>query len=261
MLAVISPAKDLDYASPLPSVAPTEPRLLADAALLMQDLKCLAPFQVAQLMHLSDNLADLNYQRFAQWQLPLQAPAARPALLAFNGDVYQGLQAATFNAADFAFAQGHLRILSGLYGVLRPLDLMLPYRLEMGTAFANPRGANLYAFWGERITQLLREDMAACGARVLVNLASQEYFKAVRPKLLGVPVIEPVFKDYHAPSGSFKVISFFAKKARGQMSAYIVKQQLTAAEGLKSFDGGGYSFNSAMSTAQQWVFTRRLSPA
>lgn len=257
MLAVISPAKDLDYQTPLPPLEASEPRLLAEAQLLIKGLKKLAPFEVAKLMHLSDKLGDLNYQRFQQWHLPFTPNNARPAVLAFNGDVYQGLQAKTFSGENFAFAQNHLRILSGLYGLLRPLDLIQPYRLEMGTRYATRRGRDLYAFWGKRITQLLQQDLDTSGCQVLVNLASQEYFKSVEAKTLRATIIEPVFKDYHDPSAQYKVVSFWAKKARGQMSAYIVKNQLTDVEALKGFTEGGYSYNKSLSRDHQWVFTRR----
>ncbi len=267
MLLVISPAKKLDEHSPLPALASTQPalftqpELLDDAAQLIEQLKPLAPHQVAALMKLSDALGALNYERFQQWQLPFKSDNARPAVLTFAGDVYQGLGAHSFNADDFAFAQQHLRILSGLYGVLRPLDLMQAYRLEMGTAFANNRGANLYAFWGQKVTELLNAQLAQlstkkAGTKTLVNLASTEYFKVVKPKLLNATIIEPVFKDYK--NGDYKIISFFAKKARGLMSAYSIKNKLTKPDDLKAFDSEGYAYNSAMSSDKQWVFTRKL---
>lgn len=257
MLAVLSPAKDLDYASPLPKVVASQPRMLTQAADLMGYLKPLSPPDVARLMKLSDGLAALNVARFGAWQPDMTPPQARPAVLAFNGDVYQGLQAGLFSAADFAFAQQRLRILSGLYGLLRPLDLIRPYRLEMGTALATAKGPHLYAFWGEHITALLKADAEACGAQVVVNLASVEYFKAVKPKVLGLPVVEPVFMDYHAASGQYKVVSFYAKKARGQMASFLVKHALHKAEDLKGFTGGGYGFNQGLSGEWRWVFTRR----
>ncbi|MDZ7924281.1 MAG: peroxide stress protein YaaA [Marinagarivorans sp.] len=257
MLLVISPAKKLDECSPLPqSLTATQPALLDDAAQLIDQLKPLAPHQVAALMKLSDALGTLNYERFQQWHLPFDNPNARPAVLTFAGDVYQGLDAQSFSDADFKFAQQHLRILSGLYGVLRPLDLMQAYRLEMGTAFANNRGANLYAFWGQKVTELLNAQLAQLGSNTLVNLASTEYFKVVKPKQLNATVIEPVFKDYK--NGDYKIISFFAKKARGLMSAYSIKNKLTKPDDLKAFDSEGYAYNSAMSNDIQWVFTRKL---
>ena len=257
MLLVISPAKKLDASSPLPKkLTTTQPALLDDAAQLIEQLKPLAPHDVSALMKLSDALGTLNYERFQKWHLPFENNNARPAVLTFAGDVYQGLDAATFNTADFKFAQQHLRILSGLYGVLRPLDLMQAYRLEMGTRFANDRGANLYAFWGQKVTELLNAQIAELNTKTLINLASSEYFKVVKPKQLNATVIEPVFKEYK--NGDYKIISFFAKKARGLMSAYSIKNKLTHADDLKAFDTEGYAYNAAISSAHQWVFTRKL---
>ena len=255
MLAVISPAKNLDYDSELPKVRATQPTLLDNAQALIDGLKTLAPHEVSALMKLSDKLGQLNYERFQSWHQPFTKEDARPAVLAFNGDVYQGLEAHTFNGEDFKFAQQHLRILSGLYGLLRPLDLMQPYRLEMGTKYENPRGKDLYAFWGSIITDALNAQIKKTKATALVNLASNEYFKAVKAKDLTAPVIEPVFKDWK--NGDYKIISFFAKKARGLMSAYIIKNQLTDPEALKDFDWGGYNYNAAMSSGAKWVFTRK----
>jgi len=250
MLAVISPAKNLDYDTPLPKVRATQPALLNDAQELIDGLKALAPHDVSGLMKLSDKLGQLNYERFQAWQQPFTKSNARPAVLAFNGDVYQGLEASTFSAEDFKFAQGHLRILSGLYGLLRPLDLMQPYRLEMGTRYNN-----LYQFWGLIITEALNAQLRKTKSQALVNLASNEYFKAVKAKELAAPVLEPVFKDWK--NGDYKIISFFAKKARGLMSAYIIKNQLKNPEDLKAFDWGGYQYNAALSGESKWVFTRK----
>ncbi len=255
MLAVISPAKNLDYDTPMPKVRATQPALLNDAQELIDGLKALAPHEVSGLMKLSDKLGQLNYERFQAWQQPFTKSNARPAVLAFNGDVYQGLEASAFSAEDFKFAQGHLRILSGLYGLLRPLDLMQPYRLEMGTRYNNPRGSDLYQFWGHIITEALNAQLRKTKAPALVNLASNEYFKAVKAKELVAPVLEPVFKDWK--NGDYKIISFFAKKARGLMSAYIIKNQLTNPRDLKAFDWGGYQYNAAMSGESKWVFTRK----
>lgn len=256
MLLVISPAKNLDETSALPAIKTTQPAMLAEAEVLIEQLKTLAPHEVAGLMKLSDKLGALNYERFQQWHRPFTAKNARPAALTFNGDVYQGLAAANFTADDFAFAQQHLRILSGLYGLLRPLDLIQAYRLEMGTGFKNASGANLYAFWGQKITDALNTQLQTLGTHTLVNLASGEYFKAVKPKALKATVIEPVFKDYK--NGDYKIISFYAKKARGLMSAYSIKNKLTNPCDLKAFDVEGYTYSAAQSSETQWVFTRKL---
>ena len=258
MLMVVSPAKDLDFQSAAPHFATTQAELLPQSAELVSICRQLSPLQLSALMHISDKLAGLNAARFSQWQLPFTTDNAKAALFAFNGDVYQGLDATTLTPADVHYAQQHLRILSGLYGVLRPLDLMQPYRLEMGTALKNPRGSNLYQFWGEQVTQLLNQQLEQLQAPVLLDLASQEYFKVVKPKLLARPVVRVQFKDFN--NGDFKIISFFAKKARGLMARFVLQQQIDQAEGLKDFDLAGYQFSPADSSAQQLVFTRRLAP-
>ena len=255
MLFVISPAKNLDETSTLPAVKATQPALLEHAQLLINQLQTLAPHDVSELMKLSDKLGALNYERFQAWSQPFTAENARPAALTFNGDVYQGLDAASFSRADFTFAQKHLRILSGLYGLLRPLDLMQAYRLEMGTKLNNERGKDLYAFWGNIITDALNAQLKTLKADTVVNLASGEYFKAVKVKQLAATVVEPVFKDYK--NGQYKIISFYAKKARGLMSAYSIKNALTNPEDLKAFDVDGYCFNEAMTSGSKWVFTRK----
>jgi len=255
MLIVISPAKNLDYDSPIPTRKHSKAAFLDDAAALVADLQQLSPQDLSKLMGISDKLSVLNYDRYQQWQLPFKASTARQAILAFKGDVYQGLEAYQFSDADFAFAQQHLRILSGLYGVLRPLDWMQAYRLEMGTAFANPRGKNLYEFWGEKVTQALNKQLQKLRSKTLINLASNEYFKSVTKPLLQADIITPSFKDWK--NGQYKMISFFAKKARGRMSAYIIKNGLTDPEGLKHFDWDGYHYNEAMSNGREWVFIRK----
>ncbi|MBC6659936.1 peroxide stress protein YaaA, partial [Morganella morganii] len=225
MLLTISPAKTLDYDSPLATERHTQPELLAQSEALMETCRKLTPADIGSLMHISDKLAGLNAARFGEWQPDFTPDNARQAILAFKGDVYTGMQAETFSEADFDFAQQHLRMLSGLYGVLRPLDLMQPYRLEMGTKLANPRGKDLYAFWGDIITDNLNQALAAQGDNVLVNLASDEYFKAVKPEKLNAVIIKPVFLD--EKNGKYKVISFYAKKARGLMSRFIIQNRLT----------------------------------
>lgn len=255
MLSVISPAKNLELEQSLPSLKTSQPQLLDQAQELVEQLQRMAPHELSSLMHISDKLGQLNFDRYQAWQRPFTKKNARPALLTFAGDVYQGLDAQSFDSEDFSFAQQHLRILSGLYGVLRPLDLMQAYRLEMGTKLANKRGKDLYQFWNNDITDLLNKQLKKLGSKTLINLASNEYFKSVDSKVLNAEIIEPVFKDWK--NGQYKIISFFAKKARGLMSAYIIKNRLTNAEQLKAFDWGGYSFNNAMSDAKRWVFTRK----
>jgi cytoplasmic iron level regulating protein YaaA (DUF328/UPF0246 family) len=254
MLVVLSPAKALDYESPLPTSRYSEPSCMAQAAELIAVLQQKTPADIASLMSLSDRLAGLNVARYAQWQPVSTVDNARPAALAFNGDVYEGLQAATFSDADWDFAQAHLRILSGLYGVLRPLDLLQPYRLEMGTRLTTPRGNSLYEFWGTHITELLQTALAAQGDTTLVNLASGEYFKSVRTGLLPGSVITPVFQD--EKNGRYKIISFFAKKARGLMARYLVENRVADPEQLKAFDVAGYRYEPAGSTPTEWVFRR-----
>jgi len=254
MIIVLSPAKTLDFATPAPAAEFTQPEFLVQSQLLVKRLRGFSLAELGRLMHISDALAALNAKRYVDW-----APApdnAKPALFAFNGDVYDGLAAATLAKPALRFAQGHLRILSGLYGLLRPLDLIQPYRLEMGTPLANERGADLYAFWGERIVAALNAVLREARAPVLVNLASQEYFKSVPLKKLAVPVITPVFEDWSG--GRFKVLSFYAKRARGRMARLALEKRLKRAEGLQAFSDEGYAFAAEASTATRWVFRRRL---
>ncbi|QLC73980.1 peroxide stress protein YaaA [Pseudomonas sp. LPB0260] len=254
MLMVISPAKTLDYETPPATPRYTQPEHLDHAQDLIAQLRDLSPAQIAELMHLSDKLAGLNAARFGSWTPSFTPENAKQALLAFKGDVYTGLDAESFNEEDFDFAQRHLRMLSGLYGVLRPLDLMQPYRLEMGTKLANPRGKDLYAFWGERISGWLNEALAAQGDQVLLNLASTEYFGAVKRKVLDARIIDTEFKDLK--NGQYKIISFYAKKARGLMARYVIKERLSDPEGLKDFNCQGYRFAAEQSKADKLVFLR-----
>jgi len=254
MLVVVSPAKNLDYDSDLPELCVTQPRLLDSAEELVKVCRQLSPQQLGSLMKISDKLAGLNAARFEQWQRPFNEKNARAAMFAFNGDVYTGLDAASLNSEAIDTAQKQLRILSGLYGVLRPLDLMQPYRLEMGSKLDNPKGKNLYEYWGDTITQILNDDLSELGSSILVNLASNEYFSAVKPKALKADVITPVFKD--EKNGQYKVISFYAKKARGLMARFIVNQKPESVSDLKEFDANGYRFNEAMSDDKQLVFCR-----
>lgn len=257
MLMVVSPAKDLDLTPCSVAIDLSEPALLAEATELAAVCKQLTPADLASLMHISDKLAGLNVARFAEWQPPFTKENAKAALFMFNGDVYQGLDAASLSAEELTFAQQHLRILSGLYGVLRPLDLMQAYRLEMGTKLANGRGADLYAFWKASITANLQQQLQNLQSTVLLNLASQEYFKAVDTKQLGARVVTPEFKDYK--NGQYKIISFYAKKARGLMARYVIQQRLTSAEQLRQFNLAGYYYSAEHSTADKPVFLREAN--
>ena len=257
MLAIISPAKTLDYQSAIPTMAFTQPQLTDYSEQLMTYCRQLSPADIASLMHISDKLAGLNAARFAEWQIQHDETNARAAIYAFKGDVYTGLDAACLNQEDIEFAQQHLRILSGLYGLLRPLDLMQPYRLEMGTKLATHKGDNLYAFWGNIITKALQQALDMQGDNVLINLASDEYYNAVNTKALNAQIIKPVFLDNK--NGKYKVISFYAKKARGLMCRYLIQQRLTHIEQLKAFDLGGYWFDETASSETEFVFKRNLS--
>jgi len=254
MLAVISPAKTLDFGEQKLTKKHSIPDFLDDSQLLIDKLAKISRSELAALMGLSDKLAELNAGRFREWSLPFTEENAKQALLAFKGDVYTGFDCDDWRAADFDFAQGHLRILSGLYGVLRPLDLMRAYRLEMGTGLATDRGKNLYAFWGDTISGALNTALAASGSSVLVNLASIEYFKAVRSAGLDGEVVTPVFKDWK--NGKYKIISFFAKKARGLMANYIVRERAKTAADLKGFAAAGYRFDPDGSDASTLLFLR-----
>ena len=254
MLLVISPAKTLDYDTPPVTPRFTLPAHLEQASELIERLRELSPAQISELMDLSDKLAGLNAARYGSWTPDFTPANAKQALLAFKGDVYTGLNAEDFSEADFDFAQRHLRMLSGLYGVLRPLDLMQPYRLEMGTKLSNARGKNLYEFWGERISQWLNEAMADQGDNILLNLASNEYFSAVKRKALNARIIDTEFKDLK--NGQYKIISFYAKKARGLMARYVIKERLSNPEDLKAFDYHGYRYSSEPSKPDSLVFLR-----
>lgn len=254
MLFVVSPAKNLDYETPTPINTYTQPEMLDQAAELVDICKELSPQALASLMKISDKLAGLNAARFSEWQRPFTTENAKAAVFAFNGDVYAGLDAPTLNEETWAYGQQHMRILSGLYGVLKPLDLMQPYRLEMGTKLKNPQGSDLYAYWGNQISEKLNQAIAESGSKVLINLASNEYFKAVKTANLDVPVVTPVFKD--TKNGQLKIISFYAKKARGMMARFILEHQPNSVEELQSFNTAGYEFNPSLSTDKELVFCR-----
>ena len=248
MITVISPAKNLDYDTPPATDKFTQPELLEHSEELMKVCRELTPAQIGSLMKISDKLSGLNAARFSEWSQPFTINNAKQAALAFNGDVYGGLEASTLTASDLDYAQSHLRILSGLYGLLKPLDLMQAYRLEMGTKLENSRGKNLYEFWGSIIADMLNEVTKAQDAQYLVNLASNEYFKAVDKKALNAQIITPQFKD--CKNGQYKVISFYAKKARGMMARYIIENQVTQLSQLKEFTVDGYYY-SAEATAKE----------
>ncbi len=253
MLIVLSPAKTLDLTSPLPRIKTSEPRFLRRSAQAVRELRRLSPDELAATLRISSKLALLNMQRYQEWKTPFTPENARPAVLTFKGDVYQGLRAEEWKADDLHYAQKHLRILSGLYGVLRPLDLMQPYRLEMGAAFGPGRHDNLYDWWGRRITDALNDDLPR-RKPVLLNLASNEYFKAVQTDRLKARVITPVFKDFS--NGQFKVLSMFAKQSRGRMASWIIRNRISDPAELLSFGVAGYRYNAAESSEDRPVFCR-----
>lgn len=255
MLTVISPAKSLDFESPLVTKRKTLPKFMAEAETLISQLKELAPHDIANLMKLSEKLALLNFDRFQAFTPPFTLDNARQALLAFQGDVYQGLDAHSFKSEDFKFAQKHLRILSGLYGILKPLDLIQAYRLEMGTRFNHSKGKNLYEFWGDQLNQYLQNELKTHTSPILVNLASNEYFKAVKAKQLPFRIITPNFKDYK--NGDYKIISFFAKRARGLMTRFIIQNEIDQPEQLKDFNLNGYSYDKKSSKEDELIFLRK----
>ena len=257
MLIVLSPAKTLDFESPIKVNKTTEPDFIPRSAELISTLRTMPPAQIGSLMSISDSLAQLNVARYASWSKKFTPDNSRPAMLAFDGDVYEGLDARSLNARQLDWAQKHLRILSGLYGLLRPLDLMQPYRLEMGTRLATKRGKDLYAFWGDQITEALNESLTVAKAQALVNLASEEYFKSVKPAKLDRPVITPVFEEWKG--GGYKIVSFFAKRARGLMARYAIEHKLTKPEQLKDFDSEGYGFDAKASNEARWIFRRRTA--
>jgi len=255
MLFVISPAKSLDYETPAPIDRATQPAFLEHSAELIDVMRGYSPARLSDLMKVSDKIAALNVARFEEWSKPFTKKNAKASVYAFNGDVYDGLDAASLDAEAIDYAQSHLRILSGLYGVLRPLDLMQAYRLEMGTRLENPRGKNLYEFWGTVPTEAINKVLGKMTPPVLVNLASEEYFKVIRPAHIKGRIVTPVFEDWKG--GRYKIISFNAKRARGRMVRFAIDHRLEALEGLKAFDGDGYAFDAGASDADRWVFRRR----
>ena len=269
MLLLLSPAKSLDYDSPLPEPvlaaraalkpAATAPRYAAQAAELIATLRTRTAADIAGLMDLSDDLAKLNVKRYKAWSTRATERNSRPAMWAFNGDVYDGLKASTLSGDEIAWAQKHVLMLSGLYGVLRPLDRLQPYRLEMGTALRTKRGKDLYAYWGDAIAEHLNERLAADASPVVVNLASQEYFRAAGRPALKARVIDCVFEEWRSDKsgGQYKIISFFAKRARGLMARHAIEQRIATPDGLKRFDAEGYAFDATVSSRDRFVFRRR----
>ena len=254
MLAILSPAKTLDYETPLKTKLNSQPIYGRESNQLIKTLRTFEPFEVASLMKISDKLADLNHKRYVEWRNKPAESKTRPAALAFKGDVYQGLEAESFNDNDLKFAQRHLRILSGLYGLLRPLDVIQPYRLEMGTKLKTSKGQNLYDYWGTKLTTGLNEALKESKGGTLVNLASNEYFGAVQPKLLEGSLLNIGFKEKR--NGQLKFVSFSAKKARGLMAKFIIKERLKNPDDLKNFDLEDYKFNKKLSSELDWTFSR-----
>ena len=254
MLTVISPAKTLDYETPPVTQKATQPQFLEHAASLIAEARTMSSDEIQALMGVSKKIADINHERFRSWETPFSLDNAKQSILAFKGDVYTGLDAETLSSDALNFAQKHLRILSGLYGLLRPLDLMQPYRLEMGLKFANKQGGNLYEFWGKSITNAINEALANANSSLLVNLASNEYFKSVQKENVSAEIITPTFKDLK--DERYKIISFYAKKARGQMARYIIENQLDSSSDLKYFNVDNYRFNEFESSPTEIVFTR-----
>ncbi|MGB3588082.1 MAG: peroxide stress protein YaaA [Tunicatimonas sp.] len=257
MLTILSPSKTQDFSdssingSKLPN---STPALLNESEKLMQELEKKSVNDIAELMGVSEKIATLNHERFQQFSLPFTEENARQSLLAFKGDVYTDIAVEEYTKQEFAFAQNHLRIISGLYGLLRPLDLMQPYRLEMKTSLENSRGENLYKFWGSRITEQLNNALQTQENKVLVNLASNEYFKSIDIKQLVGEIITPVFKEYK--EGKYKIVAIYAKRARGKMANFIIRQAIDEPNQLKTFTDGGYEYSDSLSSEREWVFIR-----
>lgn len=256
MITVISPAKNLDFETHSTTQIFSQPEFIREANVLVEICRDLSSEEICNLFSISKNLAEINTERFKSWKTPFTPDNAKQAMLAFNGDVYLGLDATRFAKKDLNFAQGHLRILSGLFGILRPLDLIQPYRLEMGTRLHNPKGSNLYQYWGISIAESINRLMENDKKRLLVNLASDEYFKAIDLDVLNADIVTPVFKD--KKNGSYKVISFYAKRARGLMANFLVRERAVDEKGIRQFTGGGYQYSAAESTPTRPVFLRDL---
>jgi cytoplasmic iron level regulating protein YaaA (DUF328/UPF0246 family) len=256
---LLSPAKTLDFETPTNIKRFSRPEFLSDAERLIQQLRQLSAREISSLMKISDKLGELNASRYQTWQPNFDTTNAKQALLAFQGDVYQGMNVDSYEQPDFDFAQEHLRILSGLYGILRPLDLIQPYRLEMGTKLAHAKlqdlSANtLYEFWSDKLTRAINRQVEKLDSKIIVNLASNEYFKAVDATLLKGEIVTPVFKDWK--NGKYKIISFYAKKARGMMASYMIENKIKDPQDIKNFAEAGYQFNAELSDDNNLVFTR-----
>jgi cytoplasmic iron level regulating protein YaaA (DUF328/UPF0246 family) len=254
MLAILSPAKTLDFDSPLVTDQHSVPEFTKESTALIRTLRKLEPSEIGSLMGISDKLASLNHDRYAQWSPSFDDETARASILAFKGDVYQGLNAPTMSKRDFTWAQKRLRVLSGLHGLLRPLDRIHPYRLEMGTKLDNPKGKDLYQFWGSKVTDALNEALAEQRSKVLVNLASNEYYKVVQADQIQGRVLTINFKEWRRDA--YRFVSFSAKRARGLMARYMIDQRAENAEALRGFDVDGYAFNEDLSSEDEWIFTR-----
>ncbi|MBY0569685.1 MAG: peroxide stress protein YaaA [Burkholderiaceae bacterium] len=255
MLIVLSPAKSLDFQTPISTNISTVPELLDEAEELVSISRGLSELDLIKLMEISPALARLNVDRFRLWTKTPDSNRSRQAIFAFNGDVYEGLNAASLQAHHLTYLQKHVRILSGLYGVLRPMDQLQAYRLEMGTSLMTPRGKNLYQFWGQKVTDLLNGQLRSLNEKVLINLASEEYFKVVKPASLDADIINPVFQDWK--NGRYKIISFYAKRARGLMARYCAENAIADPELLKNFNVDGYLYDEEASAHGRWVFRRR----
>ena len=256
MQIIISPAKTLDFETTPKLADHTLPTFLEDSCDLMDQLKKLDPTDLSSLMKISEKLGNLNHDRNQSWQTPFTPENSKQCIYAFKGDVYTGLEADDLNKKDIQFAQKHLRVLSGLYGLLKPLDLIQPYRLEMGTRLVNDKGNNLYQFWGDKITKAINNELE--NNPILINLASNEYSKVLQMKDINAEIITPVFKD--KKNGTYKLISFYAKKARGLMSRFIITNKITDPQKIKEFDLAGYQFNQSLTKSNDWVFTRDEQP-
>ena len=254
MLAILSPAKSLDYETELATKKASLPQFVKESGELINTLRGYEPAQLAGLMNISDNLAELNYRRNLEWQPSFDSETSRPAALAFKGDVYLGLEASTMSERDFTWAQKHVRILSGVYGLLRPLDMIRPYRLEMGTKLPTEHGQTLYDFWGDKLTRALNEAIAEQKQPALINLASNEYFNVLTPDAIDARIINVHFKE--RKDGKLRFLSFFAKRARGLMTRYMIDQRVKTLNALKQFDYDGYAYSESLSNGDEWVFTR-----
>lgn len=255
MLAILSPAKSLDYDSPLATRKFSEPSFVTESEILIKRLQKFTPDEISSLMGISDNLAELNHRRYAEWRPEFEPASARPAVLAFRGEVYLGLEGPSLSERDFTWAQKHVRILSGLHGLLRPLDRIRPYRLEMGTKLGTKKGANLYDFWGSKVTEALNAAIQSQEDDILVNLASDEYYRVLQPDAINARILKIHFREWK--NGQYKFLSFFAKKARGSLVRYMIDHRVKTLKALRNFDYDGYVFNPALSQGDDWVFTRK----